>query len=174
MNGTECEIVRDLLPDYARDDLSAGEANRVKAHLAQCEECAAELAVVRALGAGAIVPPAHLVRRVQMAMEAELAGAVPAAPQIRIRGGRRPWWRSFWTPATVLATAVAALIVTRAVQPGAGKDPLDSAATLMASDTSVVAPYGDWPGADGVVAGLAMLDDLSEEQLQTLLDRMER
>jgi anti-sigma factor RsiW len=174
MNGEDCGIFRDLLPDFAASRLSAAQASQVEAHVARCDECAAELAVLNALGEGAIVPPPGLARRVRLAVEAELAGAGPAAPQIRLRGARRSWWRRFWAPVAVLATAVAALIVTRAVQPGAGSDPLDSAATLVANDTSVVAPFGDWPGADGVVAGLAMVDDLSTEQLQTLLDRMER
>lgn len=174
MSGNECGMVRDLLPDYARDRLSGPQVNRVKAHVARCEDCAAELAVLSALGAGAVMPPPGLARRVQSALDAELVESPSAPPQIRLRSGRRPWWRRLWTPAAVLATAAAALLVTRSVQTGSTRDALDSAATLAASDTAVAAPYGDWPGADGVVAGLAMLDDLSAEQLQTLLDRMER
>jgi anti-sigma factor RsiW len=173
MSGVDCDRVRDLLPDYAQGRLAPVQANQVKRHVAQCDDCTVELAVLDVLGAGAVVPPPDLARRVEIALDAELAGASPGAPEIRLRRARRPWWRSFWTPAAVLATAAAAFMVTRAVDT-ASKDPLDSAATLVARDTAVVAPYGDWPGADGEVAGLAMLDDLSAQQLQTLLDRMER
>lgn len=172
MSGMDCEIVRDLLPEYARGRLDPVRSSQVEAHVAQCEDCAAELAMLNLLAEDAVVPPAGLADRVRHALEAELAGTAQVAP-IRLHGARRPWWRSFWTPAAVLATAIAALIVTRAVAPGT-KDPLDSAAMLVAEDTGVVAPYGDWPGADGTVAGLAMVDNLSAQQLQTLLDRMER
>lgn len=172
MSGMDCDIVRDLLPDYARARLDPVRSSRVDAHVAQCEDCAAELAILNRLAEDVVVPPPGLAERVRSALEVELAAVTPTAT-IRLRGGRRPWWRSFWTPAAVLATAIVALIVTRAVGPGT-KDPLDSAAMLVAEDTGVVAPYGDWPGADGTVAGLAMLDDLSSQQLQTLLDRMER
>jgi anti-sigma factor RsiW len=34
-------------------------------------------------------------------------------------------------------------------------------------------PAGDWPGADGMTAGIAMTDDLTYEQLELLLTEME-
>jgi len=174
MSGADHERVRDLLPDYARDGLGPVQASRVAAHVAECDECAAELAVLGDLRAAAVVPSERLAARVRDALDAARATGAPAAvPEIRLRTAR-PWRRRLWAPAAVLATVAVALVVTRSVGPGRGTDALDSAATLMARDSVVSAPYGDWPGADGTVAGLAMLDDLSEQQLQTLLERMER
>src|SRR5689334_723978 len=44
----ECDNadLRDLLPDYARGALSGAERARIEAHLAACEPCRAELALL--------------------------------------------------------------------------------------------------------------------------------
>ncbi len=43
---TSCEEILDLLPDYLNHRLSAAEVVRVSRHLAQCEDCCAELAML--------------------------------------------------------------------------------------------------------------------------------
>ena len=45
---TECSIVRDLIPLYVEDMVSAETAQYVKSHLAECPECKAELESLKA------------------------------------------------------------------------------------------------------------------------------
>lgn len=47
---TECSIVRDLLPLYVEDMVSAETAQYIKAHLAECPECQGELADLKECG----------------------------------------------------------------------------------------------------------------------------
>lgn len=106
----ECEKVeiRDLLPDHARGALAGAERARIEAHLASCDACRAELAVLRAVRAAHPAPP------VSAADVSRIVGALPrpAAPvsvhdrdvvsldahrAARARGGSRraalPWRR---------------------------------------------------------------------------------
>jgi len=46
MSSQACDTVRELLVDYGDGELSAAEAGRVAAHLAECPECRAELRVL--------------------------------------------------------------------------------------------------------------------------------
>ena len=47
---TDCSngLMRDLLPDLVHGTLSAGEHERVAAHVASCPDCAAEVELIRA------------------------------------------------------------------------------------------------------------------------------
>jgi hypothetical protein len=47
---TECSIVRDLLPLYVEDMVSAETAQYIKTHLAECSECQRELADLKECG----------------------------------------------------------------------------------------------------------------------------
>ena len=49
---TDCtnNTMRDLLPELAHDALSADDAARVRAHIASCAACAAELRILSAAG----------------------------------------------------------------------------------------------------------------------------
>lgn len=60
--------MRDVLPDFVHGQLDAGRAAEVRAHLAECAYCAAEVALLRAVVASAPVAPAMDVRRIASAL----------------------------------------------------------------------------------------------------------
>ncbi|HMN07369.1 MAG TPA: zf-HC2 domain-containing protein [Gemmatimonadaceae bacterium] len=80
---TDCSSIemRELLPELLHDALPAPERERVEAHLAVCESCAAEFAVLRSARrafAGLRVPAV------------DTAGIVAALPRPVAPAGRRP------------------------------------------------------------------------------------
>ena len=70
----ECSVIRDILPLYLESMVSAETGSAVKAHLAACPACAAEL---EALKAGAKAEKAD--NRVQESLEAEVMQSMKAA-----------------------------------------------------------------------------------------------
>ena len=93
MNDCPNGEIRDLLPDLLHDRLSASERTRVQRHVETCEECSAELDLLRDLRGTLRSAPAIDV--------AAIAAAIPAyrAPVRRAWGG----WRA--------AAAIAAVVV---------------------------------------------------------------
>lgn len=165
--------VQDLLPDYAAGRLDVVTARGVEEHLAACHTCAAELELVRAIAAGREPVPAGLETRVRTAMNAAMdarAGHEEPTPVIRLQGRGRGWsW--LLSPWTGVVTAALVAIVAGAIVFGGGPGTTAADADLMALGET--APYGALPGADGQLAGMALLDDLSEEQLEELLGELE-
>lgn len=103
--------IRDLLPGYAHDRLSAAERAIVEAHLATCDECGAELALIRAAARALGRLPEVDVERIAGAMRAPGAGlrvvhgrTLPSASARRMSG-----WRQ---AAAVAAVAVGAISLT--------------------------------------------------------------
>lgn len=144
MNAVGCERVKDLLAPWVREELGAEDRRSVEEHVAGCEECRAEASLVRALHAGVPIPPDDLQARVQ---------ASSAATPLR---------RSAWVSPRLAAAAVAVLALGTALVwhqqrgdglGGSGEEPL----------------VLTWPTDDGFIAGVAMLDDLSDEALAALL-----
>ena len=62
MNDCQNVEVREALPDLAHGLLPATERARVQQHLDDCDDCAAELAIVRAVLAGAAAPAVDVTR----------------------------------------------------------------------------------------------------------------
>jgi len=100
--------IRDLLPGYAHDRLSAVERAAVEAHLATCDDCSEELALVRAAARALGAAPALDLERIAAAVHESAAstrpdrrGAVTARPVHR----PLPWRRA----AALAAVAVGAL-----------------------------------------------------------------
>jgi len=158
--------VRDLLPELAAGRLDDEAARRVEAHVEDCPECAAELDVLWALDGARPVVPAGLEDRVRAAVHEEMRQA--AAPVIRLEPRRRSW---IWSPWVAAAAAAVVAVLGGTLVLGGGDEPLPAETEILALETE--APYGSLPGTSGDLAGVAMLDDLSEEELEQLLVELE-
>jgi hypothetical protein len=116
---TDCvnETMRDLLPMLAHDALDAGEVAQVRAHIAECASCAAELEV---LGQARAIFAAATPRVDQAAILAKLPrpGVAAAAPGARDVPATRPALTvsrrsrgAFGLPRYVLAAAASLVLV---------------------------------------------------------------
>lgn len=161
---TECgnDTLRDQLPLLALDALSGAEAARVRAHVAGCEACTAEFAII--LKAGALFEAAT--PRVDTSA---ILRAIPAAPGSRPvlsvqRGGRRP----ARIPRYVLAAAASLVLVATLALPTIRAVFNGEPATLVDSGVPVasVAPAGLVAGAD--------LSDMDVDELTALLAELEQ
>lgn len=147
MNPIGCDHVRDLLAPWVREELCADDRRSVEEHVAGCEECRAEERLLRALHAGMPVLPDDLQARVK--------ASIAAAP---LR--RRVWMSPRLAAAAITVVALGTAVIWRQ-PPGAGNGVLDEEPLALT-----------WPTDDGFIAGVAMLDDLSDEALAELLEEL--
>ena len=146
--------VKDLLPDWVNGTLGPEERALVERELAASPELRAEADFVHQLREARPSPPSDLHRRIQSAI-------------VREEGtDRGSGWSSYghWTVSAAAAVVIAlgsALIWNR-FQPGGGTE-----GQLALEPLPVV-----WPADDGLVAGEALLDDLSEDALLALLEEL--
>jgi anti-sigma-K factor RskA len=102
---SDCDAVRELIPDYAFGLTNSEETRLVEANLAYCPEAADQLADFRRIqaemraGVPQIEPPPQLIERLMAAIEAPVPAKQHRRPRIH-----RLWW--------AVAAAVIALIVT--------------------------------------------------------------
>lgn len=174
MKALDCEIVKDLLPEWAAKRLEPDDLAGVQAHLAECPDCRGESSLVLELRKARPVPPADLegrIRdRIREAMEQEREGAgagsnPDSVTVIPLRPRRR--WALRW------ALSAAALVIlalgTRQVWRDRMGDP--------AGDPLVVASQEplpeSWLWDDGLVAGALVFDGLSDEELAALVEELE-
>ena len=168
---TGCEFYGDALVELARGGLEPERVQRVEAHLAECEACRADLAVIRAVESAPAAVPEGLQSRIREAVRggAERSAPVADAPGVRTR--RAPVWHG-WRPWALPVAAAAALALwlgaAELVGPGA-----ESGASDVAVEAVEYDPYGAWPGSSGVVAGEVVLSELSVEELEALLEELD-
>lgn len=167
MTEIDCTAARDELADLARRGPEGEERAEVRAHLSRCPACRDELLVLRRLLAARPTAPAHLEARIREAVAGE---ARPGSPDRRSgrEGGAGAGWRRRWRRWSTPAAAAAALVV-------AGGLLLDHAGPERARDATdpmETAAGALWPSDDGALAGAPLLDDLSEEDLLTILEEM--
>jgi hypothetical protein len=165
MNSATCERVRDRLPDLLAGRLGREAAQPVLAHLATCADCAEEARLIRLLRQDAVTVPAGLELRIRA------AAARPAR-----------WRFGLARPALIAATIGAALLggatllhqrQTRATAaPAAVPAPVAAGVAAPVDARALMQPL---PGAmdGGPFSSSASLDDLSVEELQTLLKEMQ-
>jgi hypothetical protein len=155
MMNLNCEYVRDVYPDVVNGTAAKSLEQEVRAHLADCDECRAEAALVDALRAQHIAVPAGLHERV--------ARAVAEPPR---RG-----WRLRPSDVAMAATLAAALL-------GGGlymqsqnhaEAPAKATAVLRAPAHGL----GSVGVEDAMMSGKSSLDDLSIEQLEKLLGEVQ-
>jgi anti-sigma factor RsiW len=102
--------MRDLLPELVNERLSAEMQLAVEAHVAECEECAEELALLRALRPALMREPAVDTQRIVTAVRAQ-------APASARRGSSRstaPWRLAIAAAALLAVSAIGYAMLTRA------------------------------------------------------------
>jgi anti-sigma factor RsiW len=170
--------VRDLLPDWVHGSLPAPERAEVEAHLAGCDACRAEAALIGAM-------------RRALADDAPRLDAARIADAVRAGRTAAPRARRGWRAGVgglALAASLAAVAVLardgdrRPLSPGEPPTGTPAAATATpmpapttAARESVVAP-GTARGPARARAQLSMgggVTDLDEEQLEMLLERLD-
>jgi anti-sigma factor RsiW len=162
---TDCPNVeiRDQLPDFVHDQLSATARAAVVAHAATCAACAAELALLRELRSTLRSGPAVDVGRIVAALPAP----TPTGGPQRRSGGRRVLnWR--------IAAAVAALVAggsSAAILGGRLRDP-DANRSAAVSRTPAQ-PLQVREVATAAVSIDADLADASVVELEALLEELE-
>jgi anti-sigma factor RsiW len=155
----ECqEEVKELLPELVSGRLSDADRTRVVAHVDACPSCAAELAVVRAAHAAFTAPTVDLARIVA-ALPTPPAKVIELAPRMRKR--RFTSWRIAATIATIAVSGVSLVALQGILRDN--KPPAVKRVVLKPSDAAE---------ASGLTVG-GSLNDLSEKEMQTLLDKLD-
>ena len=144
----DCGHIREWIPDVAAGRASDDAARTVEAHAAGCGDCRAELALARALF------------DTRPRIPGDAAGPVLGA----LRRDRSASRRSSWGLA---AAAVAALALGIGISSGPGV-PAGNGDDVL----DEVAEEELWLSDDGVVAGAPMIETLSDEALEQLLDEL--
>jgi anti-sigma factor RsiW len=160
MNRYDCETVRDLLPLLVRGEVLPYARSGAEQHLAACDECRAEVALVRVLSASAPATPAGLEARVALALRARTV----AAPR--------------WTPGrlAMAATVAAAVLGGSVVFERSGY--YKPSSEMIVQNTSfagddAAAPLSWAAGQDPLLHGAARLQELSIEELELILAEMD-
>lgn len=156
----ECqdETVKDMLPEFATGRLNAADAARVTAHVEACPTCAAELAVVRA---AAFTAPAVDIARIVAALPTPPSKVIELKPLIQRRSRRFTSWRIAATIATIAVSGVSLVALQSILRDN--KPPSVKRVVLKPSDAAE---------ASGLTVG-GSLNDLSEKEMQTLLDKLD-
>jgi len=151
-----CENVRDIYPEMLHGKVDTATATRVRAHLAACDECAAECAMLDSIHAQPVIVPS--------ALEARVRTAVKQVKPVRWYIGR--------SQLAMAATLAFALIGGSAILEMQQKEEAQTAAPAPA--VSAPAPHIGAVGVeDAMLSGTASLDDLSVEQLKKLLGEIQ-
>lgn len=168
---TDCPdgLMRDLLPEYAHGVLREEDAARVAAHVATCEACRAELALLTQVRTGLAlgVPRVNAVTIVS-------ALPPPLATPATVRALPRRWMpQHVWQYATAagLVLAVGGGIVWRSTPETAREPQADSTVARGAAAESTQASRA-LLADDGLTFG-GGLSDLSLDDLQTLMGQVD-
>lgn len=174
--------MRDLLPDLARGALSGPARSALEAHLATCDACRAELAVVRKAYAALNVAPPVDASRIAAAVARSTSLRREAMTSVAQARRRRAWNIATPTRRTWLAAASVAAIATAAVlasnvdrhPESTGVPPIvvhndqPTAPTPVQSDPSPSTRSRPAPGAELVMGG--GVSDLADADLESLLE----
>jgi hypothetical protein len=161
---TEAEI-RDLLPLWVRGELSPTDAAEVGRAVDASVDLAEEADALRRLLTARVEPPAELLGRITAAVDRAPGVGVPMGARAPREGGLPLGWLS--AAATVMIALGGSWMLTRSAD-GVTPDLIDNGEAEVAWGAAPMV----WPSDDGVVAGEAMLGELTEEQLERLLEEM--
>lgn len=170
MTGPECEMVRDLLPEWAAGSLDKSRGTLVETHVRECPDCRADLDVIYAVRSSQAPVPSQLEAKIAARVREELGAESPAGKEENKRG-LRAVARVRWAPAWALSAA-AAVILALGIgviwTPGPSEsvqDPIEVASQELLPEA--------WLWDDGMVAGAPVFDGLSDEELEALLEEFE-
>ena len=156
--------MKDALPDYVSGRLSAAVALEVAAHVEACRSCAAELAVVRAAHAAFPAPQVDIAKIVA-ALPAPPSKVIPLAPRLEKKRSLFTSWRVAATIATIAVSGVSIAVVQGILR---DDNPPKTHRVVGTVKKAVEAPAE----ASGLSVG-GNLNDLSEKEMQTLLDKLD-
>jgi anti-sigma factor RsiW len=203
---TECRTpeLQDLLPDYVASSLSDADRVRVMAHVAECTACAADLELLRLVGAArptiAPLDTARIVAALPTAPSARPILALHTVPPSVTRPSRRRpvFGPSIWRLAAVLGVVVTgglSVLVARrgvstteagvagatskapavAVAPIAGVAETSVTTSMPETTVAVAVPSAERVATRADVSvSYGGLDDVTDDELQRLLDRLEQ
>lgn len=167
MNGYDCETIRDEIPALLRGELLTHEVAALEQHLGGCAECRAEVDIVRLLQSTLAPVPAGLEARVLGAVRSgRLIDNAPHGTRTagdRFRSGPIRLIRSAPARLAMAATVAAAVL--------GGSLMLGRDGTELDVDLDSVS----WAAAeDPLLHGGSELHDLSVEELELLLEELDR
>jgi anti-sigma factor RsiW len=156
MTKIECADVKDLLPEWIRRELEEGDRAVVSQHVSSCASCSGEVELLGRIQAAAFSPPASLASEIKSAVAADMDSSTGVDHRwVRRFGG----WRLSVAATVVLALGTAVIWQRTQALPEVGPLGQEPFAVL-------------WPSDDADVAGVPMLDDLSDEDLALLLEEL--
>ena len=166
---TGCEFYGDALVELVRGTLDPERTRRVELHLETCPDCRDALEVVQAVRSSTAEAPSGLESRIRDAVRAAARERVVVREPRIAPVGERHWWqdRRGWA---VPVAAVAALLLWIGGQLASPGQPVEGG---QEAEAAAYDPYGTWPASDAVVAGDVVLSELSEEELEALLEEMQ-
>lgn len=162
--------MRDLLPELVSGRLGAEMQFAVEAHVAECEECAEELALLRALRPVLMRGPVVDAQRIAAAVRAQ-------APAARAREATRraaPWRIAIAAAALLAVSAVGYAVIARrqSATPEVAVAPAPRAGTRDSIDSRVAPPHAPataTPAPSYASAGvLDNLSGLSDDDVRAL------
>ena len=163
MTKIECADVKDLLPEWIRGRFEASDHAVVSGHVSSCAMCSEEVELLRRIQVAAFSTPASLASEIKSALAEEMragVGGVVQLEDVRYGWARRFGGRGLAAAATVVLALGTALIWQRT-------QALPEVGPLGSDPFAVV-----WPSDDADVAGVPMLEDLSDEDLALLLEEL--
>jgi anti-sigma factor RsiW len=151
-----CADMKDLLPEWVRRELGESDRAVVTAHVSSCESCSEDVELLRRIQAAAFSTPVSLASKIKSAVAAEIES------DIGVEGGwagRFARWRLPAAATVVLALGTALIWQRTQALPEVGPLGQDPFAVV-------------WPSDDADVAGVPMLADLSDQDLELLLEEL--
>lgn len=145
-----CEKLRDRLPELAAGRLDEAEAAALRSHVAACDACAAEFALVRTLAADLVTVPFGLDARVRSVLQQSRRYAWVTPGRMAMA-------------ATVVLALVTASLIDRPDRESSVEPDTTFASTL---DAVLTAPWG---ASEEALLTAPSLDQLSVEELEMLL-----
>ncbi|NIP59348.1 MAG: hypothetical protein GWO00_15630 [Gemmatimonadetes bacterium] len=168
MTEIDCATIRDRLPDLLGEVPEGEETAALRGHLSECPSCRHELDLIRRLRAARPTAAPHLEARVRRALADEARRRSGAERPARERGSGHGWWAR-WRRWSLPAAAAAALVVAVGLLfQRSGPERVTEAPEEWETTAGAL-----WPSDDGALAGAPLLDDLSEDDLLTILEEMD-
>ena len=158
--------VRDALPDLIHGRLSELDTATLTAHVESCGACRAELALLREVQATAPIAPWIDITRVASALPASGVSTV-AQPTEAPRSSRFSGTQSV----LLKLVAAAAIVIAGTLAVDAGRSTPDRVAVSapVASESVLSVKTGEPASASASLSLLAGVQDLTDEQIETLL-----
>ena len=172
MSAKDCDRIRETLPEWILGTQGRELRMEITRHLAACADCSREEEVLRRVLSVRPKPPEGLAARIQARLKEEIAiGPGPESPQTP--GRVIPLFRRHrWTPTWALSAAAVVILSlgigivwTGAELPEVGQSSTQDAIEEPAPEA--------WLWDDGMVAGAPVYDDLTDDQLETLIEELE-